>query len=162
MNAQDITPQILEDTFTLSQLTRRVNLLKEVTSKKVFGGESTNLEEYIQREDLAWLKVLPPNFFSAFNKENFTTTFLELEKYISWIKPLVVHLPFDLPTDEIKKLGTYLRKNFASVMVMDIKIDPSLIGGCALVWNGVYKDYSIRKVLEENKVDIITKVRKFL
>lgn len=162
MNAQDITPKILEDTFSLSQLKRRVNLLKQVTSKKVFGGDNPNLEEYAQREDFAWLNSLTDDFYGAFNKENFTTTFLELEKYISWIKPLVVHLPFDLPTDEIKKLGTYLRKNFASVMVMDIKIDPSLIGGCALVWNGIYKDYSIRKVLEENKVEIITKVRKFL
>jgi len=56
----------------------------------------------------------------------------------------------------------WLRENLDQPrLVFDFKVDPSLIGGCAFVYKGVYKDYSLRARISDNKDKIIGEFRKY-
>jgi hypothetical protein len=39
-------------------------------------------------------------------------------------------------------------------MLLDVRLDPERVGGCAIAWNGIYRDYSLRRYMVEKRADI--------
>ena len=148
---------ILKDTFTLSQLKSRIRALKGSFLKKFFGGEIPNTAL-----DLNWISSLPPSFNQQFTKDNVYRIFDELEAQISKLPILTIYLTFEPDEATTYQIGSFARKTFRNTLLLDIKLDPALLAGCALVWNGVYKDFSLRAKLQENRVKILDNFKKFL
>lgn len=145
---------ILTNTYTLSQLKHRLNLLKTYLEQQIFGGTPSVIDD--------WLKTLPSQFWQKFNKDNISSEFASLEKQISQLQTLTLYITFEPDTDTITQLGQYARKTFFDLLVLDIKYDPQLIAGVALTWKGVYKDYSLRLKIEEKKEEILENFKRFL
>ncbi len=62
---------------------------------------------------------------------------------------LVIFVAGELPEREILRI----KKKLPGIKVR-FKVDPSLIGGAALAWNGQYKDYSLKARFEEHKKEL--------
>lgn len=150
---------ILKDTFTLTQLKNRVRTVKTNLLKKFFGG-ADNLQPEVQ--DLNWLSSLPVSFYQQFTKDNVYKIFDDIEKVIQKLPVLTIYLTFEPDTNATYQLGTFARKTYSSSLLLDIKLDVNLIAGCALVWKGVYRDYSLRSKLEGKKAEILENFKKFL
>jgi len=73
--------------------------------------------------------------------------FDETKNKIEAIEPLHISVPVELPDEEIAKIIAKLRQEYGKEFLMEIKFDKSLIGGCALSYKGVYKDYSVKAKL---------------
>lgn len=155
-----ILEAILKDTFTLTQFKTRVRLLKNYLLKTFFGGEIQSLQPSIQ--DLTWLKSLSPSFYQKFNKDNVYSEFSSLEQESSKLKILTIYITFEADDDSLRQTGIFARKMFGSSMLLDIKLNPNLIGGAALVWKGVYRDYSVLSKIEAKKAEILESFKKFL
>jgi len=155
-----ILDTILTDTFTLSQLKLRLRILKSNLLKTFFAG-SQELEQ-TSLEELNWLKSLPVSFYQQFNKDNIYKIFSELEEADKKLAVVTIYLTFEPDDEATKAIGTAARKTFGKTLLLDIKYDPKLIAGCALVWKGVYKDYSLRAKIEERKEQILQHFKKFL
>lgn len=156
----EILASILNDTYSLTQLKVRLNILKSYLLKAFFG----SLEESspLAREDLNWLNSLPEKFYQQFNKDNVYAIFKDLEAAISKFTPLTIFLTFEPDEISLAQIGKYARKTFNSPLLLDIKLDLSLIAGCSLVWKGIQKDYSLRAKIEERKIEILDSFKKFL
>lgn len=150
---------ILKDTYSLTSLKHRLRVLKSYLSSRIFQGES---KEEFATSDSTWLSSLSPSFFQQFSKENISEVFSELESRISKLKILTMYLSFDTDEQTLIQIGEKSRRTFGTLMVLDLKFDPNLIAGCALSWNGVYKDYSLRSKIEEKKGEILESFKKFL
>lgn len=156
-----ILEQILADTYTTSTLKKRTKALKAYLTEKYFGlGNSENIN--VDREELIWLKSLTSNFLALFRKEDFNDIFHSIETFLDNIMPLTIYLSFDPGEEEIKSISKFIRSNFNQNIILDIKLDYSLIGGCALIWKGVYKDYSLKSNIQVNKEQIFSSFRKYL
>lgn len=151
--------KILENTFTLSRLKHRLHALREYVSHQIFAkGETSGIET----ADLKWLNSLGNPFFLNFSRDNFDGIFKNLEDYLKNCRPLIIYLAFE-PTEELlQTIGLYLRKNFTKYPIFDAKVDPELIAGAALSFNGVYKDYSLRVKINNEKEKILANFKKFL
>lgn len=149
---------ILKDTYSLSQLNHRVRILKSSLLKAFFGGENLSYS----LTDLNWLKSLPNSFYQKFNKENVYQIFTDLEKQISNLKTLIIYLTFEPDETTLAQVGTHVRNSFGLTLLLDIKLDPNLIAGAALSWNGVYKDYSLRSQLQAKKEELFAEFKKYL
>lgn len=77
------------------------------------------------------------------------------EKEIEKVRELVICSAFPLSVEAIENLCRKARKLFNQELFIDVKVDPGLIGGAALVWKGRYRDYSLKAKFEE-KQDILT------
>ena len=154
-----ILETVLKDTFTLTQLKNRMRILKANLLKNFFGGSSTLQSA---AAELNWLSSLPPNFNAQFNKDNVYKIFEDLEQHIQKIPVLTIYLTFEPDDAAISQIGTFARKTYSSTFLLDTKLDPSLIAGCALVWAGRKKDYSLRVKIEEKKGEILENLQKFL
>lgn len=109
-----------------------------------------------------WLNSLDEKFYARFTKENFYKQLQELETQTKKISPLIVYLAFEPGEGENQQLSTWVRQIFGNPqLVIDVKYNPDLIAGCALVWKGVYKDYSLKKKIEDQKEQILAIFRKF-
>lgn len=147
---------ILETTYTLHDLKHRVRVLRSYLELKLFGNESADFPA----EDMAWLSSLPQDFFSQFQKEKLTSIFTSLEQQINQINPLTIYLAFKPEVAEIAQIYSWVRQNLTTKVVIETKFDPSLIGGVALVWNGVYKDYSLKAKIESQNPQLMEEFKK--
>ena len=155
----EILATVLKDTYSLTQLKHRLNLLKSYLLKAFFG----NLEATpIPPQDLNWLNSLPEQFYQQFNKDNVYTIFNQLGSAVSKFTPLTIYLSFDPDDATLSQIGTNARKIFGNYLVLDTKFDGNLIAGCSLVWKGVIKDYSLRAKIEQRKAEILEGFKKFL
>ena len=152
---------IVKDTYTLSTLRHRVRVLKNYLINKMFTQDDENKHQ-IDPEDLVWLEGLGTDFLNSFNKDNTYPIFSQIDQSLEKISPLVIYLPF--PTnDQIQiHLGEFIRKAFSKNLIFDTKFDPNLIAGCALSWQGIYRDYSLRKKIVDNRNQLLQNFKKYL
>ena len=154
-----ILDKILITTFTMASLKRRLKALKSRLSEHFFGGD-TNREMMMNELDL--LNSYGVQFLNDFQKESFYQSIAKIEAKINAIKPLTIYLSFEPEEDQIKQIGTRVREIYSQKLVLDLKYDPQLIGGSAFIWNGVYKDYSIRAQIQQDKEKILNSFKSFL
>lgn len=150
---------ILKNTFSQAQLKHRLRILKTKLQQTFFGStEASSLSS----EDLNWLQSLPKEFYQQFNKDNIYQIFSGFDIKIQKLSTLVLYLTFEPDEDSLFQIGTFTRKTFSQIVLLDIKFDPNLIAGCALSFRGVYKDYSLRAKMETRKSEILEGFKKFL
>lgn len=83
----------------------------------------------------------------------------DLKEKLQNLKVLKLTLAFD-PTEKIiKEISEWIKKNLGDGIVMEIEKDRTIIGGAIVVFQGIYKDYTLAKTLEEelgkNKEEIL-------
>lgn len=162
---------ILKDTYSLSDLKHRLNILKTYIVQNLFGVDQSTQKQPAET-DLAWLKSLSPAFFQNFNKDNTYQLMSELDKTINQLKTLTIYVAFEPDSYSLILMGKYVRKTFSQPekttsstnfpILLDIKYDPSQIAGCALVWNGIYKDFSLRSGILDKRQLILDSFKKYL
>ncbi len=162
---------ILKDTYTLSSLKHRLNVLKTYVIQKLFGNGLPKNQGQLEEIDLEWLKSLSPAFFQNFNKDSAYQLMSQLEKVINQLKTLTIYLAFETDNNSLISIGKYVRKTYTQLgttsntglpVLLDINYDTFLIAGAALSWNGFYKDFSLSSVIAEKKQLILDSFRKYL
>lgn len=157
----EILAIILKDAYSLARLRYRIRILKSTLLGTFFGGRDTN--GAVAPEDLNWLKSLPTSFYQQFNKDNVYKIFADLDSQTAKLPVLTLYLTFEPDEVSLSQISAYIKQNFpVSALLLDIKLDPNLIAGTALVWKGVYKDYSLRSKIEGRKGEILQEFKKFL
>lgn len=149
--------KILTSVYTFHDLLDRLQFLKTYLKIKIFGGK----EENFSSQDMIWLAGLGKDFLEDITKDNLDQTFADLEKKIKIVKPLVVFVPNELPSEVIRDIVVKLRRDYGPNFLVDLKVDPNLIAGCALVWNGIYKDYSLRGKMTEMRTEVLSILKKW-
>jgi len=151
----DLLNTILTSTYTMQDLRHRIRILKSYLETKYFGGKFD-----FTPEDNIWLNSLGHDFYNNFSKENLYQTFQELEKKTANLNPLIIYLSFEPGITQIEAIHNWFRKNISQNILFDIKIDHELIGGAALVYKGIYRDYSLKAKIQENSQAILTEFKK--
>lgn len=154
----DVLNIILQNTYTLPQLHHKLRILKSHLMSSFFASENP---QTVEATDTIWLNSLPSNVYQIFTKDNLVNVFKEIENNIIKLPNLTIFLPFSWDDLVVQELGSFVRKQFGSLLILEVKYDPKLIAGCALVWKGIYKDYSLKAKIEEKKDEILANFKKF-
>lgn len=155
-----IIDTFLEKTYSMQQAKRRLLILKRKLLKQFF---KTEIEDPApDTEDTNWLDSLGAEFFEQFNNINVYQKIIELEQDLKKNLVLTIYIGFEMPEDEINKLGNWLRNNFKTKMLFETRIDPNVIAGAALSWRGIYKDFSVRQKIDQDQKEILASFKNFL
>ena len=157
----ELYQKIIAETYTVTDFRRRLRVLKEYISSILY---SSDADAYLKNSEIDrdWLLSLGKQFPEEFNRENYQNIFAYLESQANQIVPLTIYISFQMPDAEKLRMGKWIRDNYGPNFFFDLKIDPYLIASCALVWKGIYKDYSIRKKIEDRKEEIISSLKSFI
>jgi F0F1-type ATP synthase delta subunit len=154
----NLTNIILKDTYLKSLALKKTADLKDYFINQVFKTSKSQNTKPVDNH----LRGLDPNDIKGINSDNVYDVFQKTTEELEKIEPLIVYLPAPLPEEEINKIGESLRKSYGDNFLMDIKYDPTLITGASLSYKGVYKDYSVKKKIEDQKEAILSIFKRYI
>lgn len=162
---QELFSFFLSYSFTETQIMRNISLVRRFLEQYFFSKSAGSLIEKIdlfsQEEELSipekeLLKKCLTEYESIFSVETFYDAFEDLTAQIRSVTRFVLYTSITLPDEQVKTIALWVRSNIHPRILLDIKTDTSLVGGCAFVWNMKYHDYSIISQFEKNTPRIIS------
>jgi hypothetical protein len=159
MEPEKVTKTILTNTYTKSDLSKRIRMLRQYLETCFFKPEKTEMtkfliSEYATTDDIDAFISWGEKFFHSFTKENTYKIIEEVEKLIKKMNLVSMYIPYEPVPAEITKLGKWFRNNVGDEALIDLRTDPTLLGGCAFVYKGIYRDYSLRYYMAKKKEEI--------
>src|SRR3989338_3036873 len=137
---------ILTGTFTKSVLHRRISLLRACIAAVFFTDIEISLQDkidnFISQEKLdptesAFLRSCAVTFFPNISRKAIPVLTSKLDDIVSKIPVVTLSVPIEIPQVEAERIGQFVRRTFGKTAVVDLKINPAIIGGCAVSWKGV-------------------------
>lgn len=159
MDDNQLLKTIIQNTYTKGDFLRRLNLLRGFLEQQFFKSEAT-LEKYLknikaspldQKALLSWGK----EFYSSFDVNSLYQKLNTLSKGIKSIQNITLYIPLDSTDKDIDVLGAWFRQNISKSALIDLRFDKKRIGGCAVVLNNVYRDYSLHHFMNKNKTEVL-------
>lgn len=89
-------------------------------------------------------------------------SFAKKAKAIDKARELVIYTAQELTPEQVKMVGTKARELFGQDLFFDFRVDPSLLAGASLAFDGEYRDYSLKGVFEKKKEEIHQIYKKIL
>lgn len=72
----------------------------------------------------------------------------ELKEYLDQLPKITLILAFDPTVEFLKKLSNRIKNLSGGNHLIDKVFDPNVVGGTQIVFNNLYKDYSLKKKIE--------------
>lgn len=154
----DLVSLVTSNSFTKSEALRKLRALRELAVASTFGGK-TNFE--VSDEEKKWCEKSIQKITKEIKDTNIEEVFADAEERLKNLEDLIIYLPSQFPAEEVKKIGERVRKDHKPLL-LEIKVDPELLAGAAFSYKGVYKDYSLKAKLEEERDHLREKIKKFL
>ena len=72
-----------------------------------------------------------------------------MKDLIKKFKVIKLTLAFDPTGKTIENIHEFVSENLGIGYILDIEVDENVLAGAAIMFNGKYKDFTLRKTLEE-------------
>jgi F0F1-type ATP synthase delta subunit len=150
---------LLPVTYTKISFLRRIRLIRQYLESVFFSANNQTLAEYLQEQheditDITTLSQLPKEFTNQFSKDTFYHLLQEASTEANNVPAVTMYTSFQ-PTEEyISGFCEWFRQHVQEHALIDQRIDAEVTGGCALVWKGFYKDFSMKFFMQQHKEQI--------
>ncbi|OGY09348.1 MAG: hypothetical protein A2782_02645 [Candidatus Blackburnbacteria bacterium RIFCSPHIGHO2_01_FULL_43_15b] len=71
---------------------------------------------------------------------------------------LTLFLPFEASREFAKEIRDNLQRKTPG-LILDIKLDPTLLGGTTIVYKNQLRDYSLKESLSQNRIKLAQKFK---
>lgn len=95
------------------------------------------------------MEIFSKNNLDVSNKELIRDFLQTLKDLIKKFKVVKLILAFDPSLKTIQNIHEQVLENLGIGYILDIEIDESVLGGAVIIFNGKYKDFTLRRSLEE-------------
>lgn len=159
--ADTLSATILNNTYTKKDLQRRLRLLRQyLESKEYKKGSKMTLSTFLKtketsEDDLQAMKSWGSSFWKKFNKKNLYSLLKKLKEEFEEVDVITVFSPIELDAAAREKMGNWFKKNISDNILIDLRYDPTLSIGCALVHHGRWGDFSLGYFLRDKRNDIM-------
>ena len=120
------------------------------------------LEHHIAPDTHARLTNLSESYLDLFTRENLYEKMKSIGEAFEKLPRITLYVPIALTSEATAKLGTWLREHVAENLVIRLEVDAELAVGCALVWKGVYYDYSFRYFVKKHEKELERTIREYV
>lgn len=152
---EKILDELLKDAYTLEEFRKKYQVFKKGVEAKLYhkdDSEQTTSEAEGESMD---------KLVSEIKSGDFVRVTEYIEDFMRNHEALAIYFVFMPEKAQIKDIGNWLRTNLKNPrQIFQVKVDPALIGGCAIAYKGVYKDYSLKAKIAANKEKIVSEFRK--
>lgn len=146
--------QILSTAYTVDMAHHQVAVLQEVLEQALYhaiGGANRPLEQRFTaalnaREDEAEkgaLRSWGTDWLEGVTQESLQTELRSLRKWLQGVPTLLLYVPVTFDTATVAELSEWVRAEIGGSVLLDVKVDANMIGGCSFVHDAVYYDRSL-------------------
>jgi hypothetical protein len=167
MNTQELTQTLLKGSFDRGTLLRRIGVARQYLEQVHFTPNKQPFADWAKKEDIRAEDVsvfagLDGPFWDSFTQENMYKSLEEIRLAIGALPAVGLYFPLTLEPTEMFKVGSWLREHVNSHVVMDVHVDESVIGGCAITASGMWRDYSVRYYMRKKRDEIVGIMDKYV
>jgi len=94
-------------------------------------------------------QIFAKNSLDINNKDTFTDFLKILKDLIQKLKVIKLILAFDPSKKTTEKLHSFVKETIGIGYILDIEVSQDVLAGAIVVFDGKYKDFSLRKKIEE-------------
>jgi len=146
--------QILSTAYTVDMAHHQVSVLQTVLEQALYhavGGSNQPLEKRFTAalrtlEDEAnkgALRSWGTDWLEPITRTSLQTELQALRKWLTGVPTLLLYVPVTFDTATIAKLSQWVRQEVNESVLLDIKVDANMIGGCSFVHKAIYYDRSL-------------------
>lgn len=158
--------KILLTTYTFTILQKRLRALRSYLLHRFFSSQPDQQNSLkgvdITVNDLSWIYSLGNDFISGFNRDNVYSKLQLLEMESKKLPLVILYLAFEPNDEAVRLIGEFLRNQFSASIIFEYKNNPALIGGVAVSWKGIYKDYSVKELINQKQSEILMSFKTYL
>jgi hypothetical protein len=123
----------------------RLSAIAEAVYKTDFKLDAVLLEQIgVQKRD-KFMSLLRDNGVNSESNSDLKTFFDTLQEKIAAMTVLSLTLAFEPKEQTLNAITDWFLVNSNKQILLEIVVDPTLLGGATLTFNGVYKDFSIKQ-----------------
>lgn len=126
------------------RLRREVDRLEESLYKTGDEGYETVLENDVRKEIA---EILGGQNVS---KDIVHDRLREIREFLGEVHAVKITLAVEPPRSLVKEIWNWVEKNAGEGIILEIKINPGILGGALIAWNGRYADFSLRERWEKD------------
>lgn len=93
--------------------------------------------------------IFKKNNLDILDRETVKNDLSQLKKILKSFKVIKLSIAFYPSREIIEKVSKWIKSNLGAEYLLDIEVNKSIIGGAIIVFNGKYRDMTLRKTLEE-------------
>jgi hypothetical protein len=141
---------LLKTVFTREdwlRLRREIDRLEESLYKTGDGGYEMVLENKVRKELAEMLDD------QKLSKDIINDQLREIREELGKVNAVKIILAVEPSRSLVKDIWAWVEKNVGEEIILEIKINPGIMGGLLISWNGRYADFSLRKKWEKDWVE---------
>lgn len=130
----------------------RDRLLSEsdILLNSLFSPKKNAFEKALSSISVKNAEVIRESFLKKkLGKQDIKDSLNQLKERVQKLNTINLTLSFSPSEDSIKSIFDWTSKNIGEGFILDIKEDPTILGGVVLVFKGQYIDLSLKKRLDE-------------
>lgn len=167
LNDEQFLDTILKSTFTRNDIARRMRLLREYLEQNYFTETKMEMTKFLllrraTTDDINAFIGWGEEFYATFTRKNAYTLISRMLEEAKKLPVASLYIPYEPVPAEVSKIGVWFRGNVGSNVLLDIHTDPTLLGGCAIVWKGSYRDYSLRYYMLKKHQEIVKVIEEYV
>lgn len=165
---------ILKNTYSVTDLYTRLDMLQRFFEHYFFesgepkGERGKLFSEFYKDADadvrfhVDAVAVWDGTAFESFTEQNLHARMQELKQAIAAVPMLTLYVPAHFTSAQIEPIGIWCRAYVQSNVLLDLHVDPDVVGGCAFVHNNAYHDISFSYFVEKERAALMQLVQKYV
>lgn len=149
--------QFLATTYTVSGAHQRLSLLRSVLESVFFTTDTSDtvvtrynaVVEAMSPADRARLGELDTTILSHLTAATLSAALKEWHTWLETLPTLTLYVPVVFEESQVVLLGRWCRAEVAQSVLLELIVEPAVVGGCAVIAHDTYHDLSLRARLAE-------------
>ncbi len=158
-----VLQHMLSTTYTVPDLHRRVRLLHECLEAVLYDEpqqlrvlpvkerREKAINERANESDAKALLELDEKLWDGFTAVNFTTKIKALIKESEELSVMTIYVPVEFTDKQLAPLSDWVRREVTPGLMLEVEIDPKVVGGCSFVYKDNHFDWSLRRYLRSKQ-----------
>jgi hypothetical protein len=67
-----------------------------------------------------------------------------IEEDLAGMPSVTLYVPVHFNAEHVERFGTWFRQEVQPNILLTVRTDPRVVGGCGFIWNHIYYDFSLR------------------
>lgn len=148
-----------QNTYTLEDMHRRLGVLHQCLEAILFHGTAPLdpvarreaglqfAETITTRDEVEAIRAWGSDVWGTFSTEHLADQIHSYEAVVAALPSFTLYVPVALTPAATAMLGTWCRRELNPSLMLEIKVDAAVTGGCAFVHNSQYHDYSLHRAV---------------
>lgn len=151
-------------TYTAVDLHRRLGVLQECLEAVLYDEpEQMRVMPVAERRqkaikqlvadetDRQMLTDMDDELWDSFTPATLVTKLNQLEAEAAALPVMTLYVPVAFGTKELQPIAEWVRGAVDRGLLLEVEVDPQVVGGCAFVYNDTHFDWSLRRYLRARK-----------